>query len=179
VRREGDEVAPLHASADPKPGDVFIERKSTLRLVEFGVDGVTAVNEFGGAAGFGVHLRQYALDGGLQLGVNAAILGGGGTMSLIDGELGWGVWVSPEFVLSASAAVGKVTFVRGGIGENGKDVTGTNLAVTPFVRLRSAVTPRFYFAVDVGVVLTSQVSGRVRTSYQLPISRITAGFDLQ
>lgn len=128
-----------------------------------------------GAAVLGVHVRHYASDGGIQLGANADGLAGGGTMFLLDAEVGWGIQTAPELVWSANAAIGRATVLSEGIGENGRDISDHAVAVTPFVRLRADVSPRAYFSVDAGVIVTGEMQFLRKTSFVVPMSRLSVG----
>lgn len=183
VKRHGESVTPMYWPMEVEPGDTLVER-GRRKFLELAFDFTASKIEGAFAAGAGVHLRHYSLDGGFQFGVGADWFtksADNGTMTLVQGEVGWGIPIVPGVVMSANLAMGRATLSKDGLGENGNGVADAALAVTPLIRVETFLATWFFVAVDAGVLVTGDFelpTVVAPISQRAAISRITAGFDL-
>lgn len=162
VERRGEYLTPRYFPMELQPGDTLVQR-GRRKFAELAFDLTASRLDGKFAAGPGVHLRHYALDGGFQVGLGAdALLGSGSQMNLLNGELGYGVPIAPGFLASANVSFGFAIRIDG-------DVSKTDPAITPMLRLQTFLTTWWFVAVEAGVLISDE---------KAPISRVTVGFDL-
>ncbi|HEY5928422.1 MAG TPA: hypothetical protein VIV11_42340, partial [Kofleriaceae bacterium] len=189
---QAEQLRPMYFPMAPQPGDALV-RRGRRKFVDLALDGAIASLTFDGsrhiAGGIGAHVRHYTLDGGLQYGFGADLLGSVATNTnvfLFTPELGWGVPIAPGFVASANVGVG---FARGKqvIASMNDMLTNAYAAhVIATARVQTFLTTWFYVTVDAGYVYTGTFDdwngtgiGAARPmSMRSPIARIYAGFDL-
>jgi hypothetical protein len=183
-----EQMRPLYCCIRPRAGDTLVER-GRRRFLELAVDATGAYissvgdTRAGFAAGPGAHLRYYSVDGGLQLGANVeALISANGpvSLSLVTGEIGWGIAVAPGFVITANVGVGRASLHVGGAGENGNTLSDATVHVLPTLRLQTMLATWWYVGLDAGVALTGtfQAPNLGPASLVMPIGRLYLGFDL-
>jgi hypothetical protein len=171
-----ERIHPLYCCIAPGPGDALVER-GRRKFLDLALTGVFSIGPHFTGPGVGAHVRHYALDGGLQLGVGGDLVTSSDyAIALVTGEVGWGFPIAPGFVVSPNVGVGWAQVGPRGDTTGSRDVAAQ---VTPRVRVQTFLATWWYAALDVGYVVTGAIPSVGLTDTQrATILRLNLGFDL-
>lgn len=171
-----ERIHPLYCCIAPGPGDALVQR-GRRKFLDLALTGVFSIGPHFTGPGVGLHVRHYALDGGLQLGAGGDLITSSDyAVALVTGEVGWGFPVAPGFVVSPNVGVGWAQMGPRGQTTGSRDVAAQ---VTPRVRVQTFLATWWYAALDVGFVVTGSMPSLGLTDTQhATILRLDLGFDL-
>lgn len=167
----------------PAPGDVLVRRGRITQLSfdpSLTLTRLTVAGERELAAGLGLHLRHYKMDGGLEITLSGDVASATSAgIATVIGAVGWGIRPAPALRLSATAGGGLAYAVQ-----SPADQHAYALAPAAWLGARAIVTPVpwLYVGVEAGLVYAAALdswegdgqAGAAPVELRAPMLRIFA-----